>query len=163
MPILTPGCQGPFDGELRLVRADNHATAIVGTAEKMCVCYPIAVRKNDDGSFAWDYTGGTPKEYDETAEIEFDDNGEPLFQDEDGNDVPASMVAILDREGREVGRLGATPKPKAASAVPSVPELAELKRRIGAFRILCEESNETDTGAAWELLDDIEDALRGLS
>lgn len=50
-----------------------------------------------------------------------------------------------------------------AGAVPSVPELAELKRRIGAFRILCEESNETDTGAAWELLDDIEDALRGLS
>lgn len=110
MPILTPGCQGPFDGELRLVRADNHATAIVGTAEKMCVCYPIAVRKNDDGSFAWDYTGGTPKEYDETAEIEFDDNGEPLFQDEDGNDVPASQVAILDKDGREVGRLGSSPQ-----------------------------------------------------
>lgn len=41
-------------------------------------------------------------------------------------------------------------------------ELVELRRRIGAFRLLCEDSNQTDTGAAWELLDDIEDALKRL-
>ena len=40
--------------------------------------------------------------------------------------------------------------------------LRELRRRIGAFRVLCEEGDETDTGAAWELLDDIEDALKVL-
>lgn len=115
MPILTPGPQ--CEPELRLVRADNHAIAIVGTAERMCVCYPIAVTENDDGSFGWDYTGGEPREYDETAEVETDARGEPLFQDADGNDVPASQVAILTEEGEEVGRLGA-PVPAPAPPPP---------------------------------------------
>lgn len=49
-----------------------------------------------------------------------------------------------------------------AGTIPPAVELAEIARKIGAFRILCEEASETDTGAAWELLDEIEDALKGL-
>lgn len=160
MPILLPD---PNDqGAFRLVRADNHAIPIVGTAERMCVCYPIKVERAEGGSFAWDYTGGEPKEYDETAEIETDERGEPLFQDEDGNDVPASRVAILDRDDKEVGRLASAPAPVVTPEDITRAQLQELARRIGAFRILCEEGESTDTGAAWELLDDIEDALKGL-
>lgn len=137
MTILTPGCQDA--GEFALARADNHAVAIVGTAERMCVTYPIRASRNDDGSFSWDYTGDSSTEYDETAEVETTDAGELLFQDENGNDVPASMVAVLaqddDGEWHEVGRLGAEPAPVARSAI-ALPALdgAELATIFAALR-----------------------------
>lgn len=45
---------------------------------------------------------------------------------------------------------------------PGRAAVAEVLHNIAAFRRLTEEEEKTDTGAAWELLDDIEDTLKGL-
>lgn len=65
----------------------------------------------------------------------------------------------VDEEPAEVLRrlcYPAMPEPPADELM----ELDEIVRKIGAFRILCEEGESTDTGAAWELLDEIEDTLK---
>lgn len=70
--------------------------------------------------------------------------------------VPADQRNLTRAVGEFIRALAG----EAMGPAPERAELAEIVRRIEAFRILTEESGHTDTGAAWELLDEIEDALK---
>lgn len=103
-----------------LVRLDDPDTDIVGTSESMLVTYPIAPSFNAETSaWSWTYTGGTPKEYDETAQILKDEaTGEHLFTDAHGNDVPLSGVGVRLPDGRVVPlATNAPPKPDDATVI----------------------------------------------
>jgi hypothetical protein len=140
--------EGADDGR-QLVRLDNPECAIVGTSERMCICYPIRPERLAEG-WGWEYTGGEPREYDETAEQETDADGSPLFQDEDGNDVPAWNVAVRHKNGRlsPLAEKPAKPREALADVVRELlayereafeedtpMDLADLCTALGAFRV----------------------------
>lgn len=83
-----------------LVRLDDTTIEVVGTSEQILIRYPIAPHLKDDGQWGWGYTGGNYEIFDDTAEPCLDARGEPLFQDECGEDVPFSNVGVKHANGR---------------------------------------------------------------
>lgn len=79
----------------QLVRLDNPDVRVVGTSETVLAMYPIGVVRGDDGAWSWDYTGGESRIYDECSEQRVE-GGQPVFQDENGEDVLESNVGVLD-------------------------------------------------------------------
>lgn len=74
------------------LRAPN-GEVVRRTNEQMLVAYPIEAFPGDDGTIAWDYTGGEREEFDETAEpIKVD--GEITFLDESGNEWKLSELSL---------------------------------------------------------------------
>jgi hypothetical protein len=94
--MLLPGAQSASG----LVRISNPEIQVTGTAELMPCQYPIQAAQREDGSWAWEYTGGESKDYYEESRQERDeDSGEWLFYDENGEQVPLSDVAVrVDNE-----------------------------------------------------------------
>lgn len=139
---------------VELVRVDNPNVSIEGTAESMLVMYPIRPVKEGDG-WGWEYTGGTPTEYDESAE-QREEDGAVLFQDEDGEDVPIWNVGVKHANGRVTPLAPRT-------AVPPLTGAAAIGAKIAGYRRKTEEDEYTDVGDTWELFTELEDDLRRLA
>lgn len=65
---------------------------IQGTLEEVQATYPV----RSDGAGGWEYTGGESKTWWETATTKKDENGEDLFVNEYGDEVPWSQIEWRD-------------------------------------------------------------------
>ena len=68
---------------------------IRGTLETLSACYPVT-RDPETGS--WTYSGEEREVFDEGAEIQRNAEGEMLFLDAEGNEVPESDVVWREDE-----------------------------------------------------------------
>ena len=77
---------------------------IVGTFERLTGKSPVSFdgRKDEDGRPAWEHLGGTDVFWDD-ARTETTDDGQAVFLDENGHEVPHDEVEVVTAYADEAG------------------------------------------------------------